>query len=231
MRVAHRRSANGTLLKHPFHHAGVSDHGGELARTAGRRCAGSRLRRPLECRQVLGHQRARATDATGLREPHAGTHPAHQFLPRALGCPARRFAGLWLRRGAGARAPALGGFSSPDISASGRRWLVWYWSWMRATRSPTLDRQLLDWFLPSGRPVRILLTKADKLSASDQRATLQDARRVHRAGLRRRVGLRCSCFRRPKHVGLAEAEAALGDWLAPPALGSAEKERPRHQGE
>jgi len=94
----------------------------------------------------------------------------------------------------------------------------------------TLDRQLLNWFLPTGRPVRILLTKADKLSTSEQRTTLQDARRViahdFAAGW-----IEVQLFSATKRVGLAEAEDALSVWLALPNVGGAEKERPRHQGE
>ncbi len=93
-----------------------------------------------------------------------------------------------------------------------------------------LDRQMLDWFLPTGRPVRILLTKADKLSASEQRRTVQDVRRAiardYAAGW-----IEAQLFSATKHVGLDEAEAALRAWLAPPQGGSPEKERPRHQGE
>ena len=93
-----------------------------------------------------------------------------------------------------------------------------------------LDRQLLNWFLPSGRPVRILLTKADKLTSSAQRDTLQDSGRViardFPAGW-----IELQLFSAPKRIGLAEVEAALSAWLAPPQVGGAEKERPRHQGE
>lgn len=93
-----------------------------------------------------------------------------------------------------------------------------------------LDCQLLEWFLPSGHPVRILLTKADKLTASDQRGALQDARRV--IGRNYAAGwIEVQLFSATKRVGLAEAEAALVAWLAPSQVGDPEKERPRHQGE
>ncbi len=94
----------------------------------------------------------------------------------------------------------------------------------------TLDRQLLAWFLPSGRPVRILLTKADKLSASEQRNALREARQViardFAAGW-----IEVQLFSATKRVGLAEVEDALRAWLELADGGSAEKERPRHQGE
>lgn len=93
-----------------------------------------------------------------------------------------------------------------------------------------LDRRLLDWFLPSGRPVLILLTKADKLSSGEQRRTLHEARRAiardYATGW-----IESQLFSATKRLGLAQAEAALNAWLAPPQGGGAEKERPRHQGE
>jgi GTP-binding protein len=36
-----------------------------------------------------------------------------------------------------------------------------------------LDRQLLDWFLPSGRPVHVLLNKSDKLTRQQAQTTLR----------------------------------------------------------
>jgi GTP-binding protein len=36
-----------------------------------------------------------------------------------------------------------------------------------------LDRQMLDWFSPSGRPIHVLLTKSDKLSRNAANQTLQ----------------------------------------------------------
>jgi GTP-binding protein len=93
-----------------------------------------------------------------------------------------------------------------------------------------LDRQLLSWFLPSGRPVLILLTKADKLTPAEQRRTLQEARRAiacdYAAGW-----IESQLFSATKRLGLAQAETMLNAWLQPPQAGGAEKERPRHQGE
>ena len=39
-----------------------------------------------------------------------------------------------------------------------------------------LDRQLLDWFLPSGKPVVVLLTKSDKLGRGAKLQVLRDVR-------------------------------------------------------
>jgi GTP-binding protein len=96
-----------------------------------------------------------------------------------------------------------------------------------------LDRQMLDWFLPTGRPVQALLTKADKLSAAEQRQALERSRLV----LVETYGANAAAvgvqlFSATRRVGLAEAEGAIGAWLGAHApIVAAKKERPRHQGE
>ena len=92
-----------------------------------------------------------------------------------------------------------------------------------------LDRQLLDWFLPTCRPVRVLLTKADKLSTGERRRVLQDASHVFATGYgTAKIG--AQLFSATEHLGVADAEAAINAWITDWAPG-AEKERPRHQGE
>jgi GTP-binding protein len=94
-----------------------------------------------------------------------------------------------------------------------------------------LDQQMLDWFLPTRRPVRVLLTKADMLSMGARIRALQDSRQA----IGRDYGARSidvQLFSATKRFGVAEAEAAIGAWLLPhDVVGGAEKERPRHQGE
>lgn len=96
-----------------------------------------------------------------------------------------------------------------------------------------LDRQMLDWFLPTGRPVQVLLTKADKLSAAEQRQALDRSRRalVEFYGASA-TGVGVQLFSATRRVGLNEAERAIGAWFGAHApIAAAEKERPRHQGE
>jgi GTP-binding protein len=92
-----------------------------------------------------------------------------------------------------------------------------------------LDHRMLAWFLPSGRNLHILLTKADKLTQRGQRATLASVRdtlaynyAIHAS----QTGVQL--FSATRRLGLDEAESAVRAWLdqAP-----ANKERPRHQGE
>ena len=92
-----------------------------------------------------------------------------------------------------------------------------------------LDRQMLDWFLPTGRPVRVLLTKADKLPSGARRRVLQDACSAFAMDYgTAKIG--AQLFSATERLGVAEAEAAINAWIADWAP-SAEKERPRHQGE
>lgn len=73
-----------------------------------------------------------------------------------------------------------------------------------------LDRKMLDWFGPSGRPIHILLTKADKLSKSQAGAVLSEVR----AALQETYP-QCTVqlFSSLKKLGAEDAEAIIGGWL------------------
>jgi GTP-binding protein len=73
-----------------------------------------------------------------------------------------------------------------------------------------LDRQMLDWFCPSGKPVHVLLTKSDKLSRSAANQTLQSVRKE----LNTTWG-NCTVqlFSSLKKQGVEEAEKVIGQWL------------------
>jgi GTP-binding protein len=77
-----------------------------------------------------------------------------------------------------------------------------------------LDRQMLEWFVPTGKPVHVLLTKADKLNKSDVAQTL----RAVRAELAK-ICPNCTAqlFSSLSRQGIEEAEAAIGAWLNEPA--------------
>src|SRR5258708_33821663 len=91
---------------------------------------------------------------------------------------------------------------------------------------PELDRRLLGWFRPTGKPVHFLLTKADKLS----RAAAQNV-------LRRREGeiaalgpnISVQLFSSLKNSCLEGAAAGVATWLGPsaPPPCSAGDESPR----
>ncbi|MDR0379369.1 MAG: ribosome biogenesis GTP-binding protein YihA/YsxC, partial [Candidatus Accumulibacter sp.] len=73
-----------------------------------------------------------------------------------------------------------------------------------------LDIQMIDWFAQTGKPIHVLLSKADKLTRNE---TAQVVRQVKEA-LAARGGL-CSAqaFSSLKRTGVEEAEAVLGGWL------------------
>lgn len=74
-----------------------------------------------------------------------------------------------------------------------------------------LDRQMLDWFLPTGKPVHVLLTKSDKLSKQQSTSTL---RTVQAELARTYPNCSAQLFSSLKRVGLEEAEAVIGKWLS-----------------
>ena len=73
-----------------------------------------------------------------------------------------------------------------------------------------LDRQMLDWFLPTGKPVHILLSKADKLSNSEKAMTL---RRVKQE-LAGADAVSVQLFSSLSRLGADEATTQIEDWLA-----------------
>ncbi len=76
-----------------------------------------------------------------------------------------------------------------------------------------LDRQMLDWFVPTGKPVHILLSKADKLSNSEKALTLKRVRQELSGVATVSVQLFSSLSR----LGADEAAACIEGWLAAPA--------------
>lgn len=73
-----------------------------------------------------------------------------------------------------------------------------------------LDRQMLDWFGPTGKPIHILLTKADKLSRSAAMQTLAAVRReIQQTWGYGTVQLFSSLLKQ----GVDEAERVIGGWL------------------
>ena len=74
-----------------------------------------------------------------------------------------------------------------------------------------LDWQMLEWFTPTGKPVHILLSKADKLSNSEKALTL---RRV-RQELADHAGVTVQLFSSLSRLGAEEAAALIEGWLVP----------------
>jgi GTP-binding protein len=73
-----------------------------------------------------------------------------------------------------------------------------------------LDRKMLDWFGPTGRPIHILLTKSDKLSKSQAGAALREVRDTLRDSYPQCT---VQLFSSLKKLGAEEAEAIIGVWF------------------
>ncbi|MCX7897178.1 MAG: ribosome biogenesis GTP-binding protein YihA/YsxC [Rhodocyclaceae bacterium] len=91
-----------------------------------------------------------------------------------------------------------------------------------------LDRQLIEWFAPTGKPIHCLLTKADKLVFHQRLEVLAKARRFV---LSEYAGLPISLqlFSSLAKMGLEEAHAVLAAWLEKREAGK--EKRPPAKGE
>ena len=76
-----------------------------------------------------------------------------------------------------------------------------------------LDRRMLAWMQPAGRPVHILLTKADKLSRSEAQKVLV---RVKAELALIAANISVQLFSALRRLGLEEAESVFSRWLAGP---------------
>jgi GTP-binding protein len=86
-----------------------------------------------------------------------------------------------------------------------------------------LDRSLLEWFRPSGRPVHVLLSKSDKLSRGPAAQTLLTvSTELKKMGMNASVQL----FSSLKKVGVDQAEGVVRDWLGVPKNNPAQADVP-----
>ncbi len=80
-----------------------------------------------------------------------------------------------------------------------------------------LDIRMLDWFAPTGKPIHMLLTKADKLNRQESTQALRTTRTLidrynKAAGFEQ---LSVQMFSMLKRVGLEEAHAKIESWILP----------------
>lgn len=74
-----------------------------------------------------------------------------------------------------------------------------------------LDEQLLSWLEPSGVPVHILLSKADKLGQQKANSTLRE---VNAALTRGHLNCTAQLFSSTHKIGIAEAAKQIQRWLS-----------------
>lgn len=76
-----------------------------------------------------------------------------------------------------------------------------------------LDRRMINWFGPTGKPIHCLLTKADKLTRQEQTKVLREVRaEVVDAG----SPMTAQIFSSLKKTGIEEAEKVIAGWLENP---------------
>ena len=85
-----------------------------------------------------------------------------------------------------------------------------------------LDRQMLDWFGPTGKPVHVLLTKSDKLSRAAAMKTLADVRKTLQQSW---PHCTVQLFSSLKKQGVETAESVIGAWLNPPQASNAAEDQ------
>ena len=98
-----------------------------------------------------------------------------------------------------------------------------------------LDRQMIEWFAPNGRPIHILLTKSDKLSRNQAAATRAAVAR-ELAVMRGQVTVQL--FSSLKKTGCEEVEQVVSGWLGlaggeaegEPTVVTAQKKDPEPKG-
>ena len=86
-----------------------------------------------------------------------------------------------------------------------------------------LDRQLLDWFWPTGKAVHVLLTKADKFSRYQAKLTLTNVQSLLTKDY---PGHTIQLFSSLKKQGVEEAQALLLKWLQLTNENDAQKKPP-----
>lgn len=74
-----------------------------------------------------------------------------------------------------------------------------------------LDRQMIGWFAPSGKPIHVLLTKSDKLTRGPANATLLAVRAELSAQYGDQVTVQL--FSSLKKSGVEEVERVVSGWL------------------
>ena len=90
-----------------------------------------------------------------------------------------------------------------------------------------LDKQMLDWFLPTGKPVHILLSKADKLNRQQANNALKNV-----AEVLAKFYPKCTVqlFSSVSKTGLDEAESAITAWFFPGLAAALKIKNPRLKG-
>jgi GTP-binding protein len=81
-----------------------------------------------------------------------------------------------------------------------------------------LDRRMIEWFAPTGKPIHALLTKCDKLTRQESVLALRSTNKAfdeyRQQGYQGKLS--AQLFSALKRVGLDEAHAVIESWIVPP---------------
>ncbi|CAB3790211.1 putative GTP-binding protein EngB [Paraburkholderia caffeinitolerans] len=80
-----------------------------------------------------------------------------------------------------------------------------------------LDRRMIEWFAPTGKPIHALLTKCDKLTRQESVLALRTTNKAFEEYSKQGYEgkLSAQLFSALKRVGLDEAHAVIESWIAP----------------
>ncbi|APR37138.1 ribosome biogenesis GTP-binding protein YihA/YsxC [Paraburkholderia sp. SOS3] len=83
-----------------------------------------------------------------------------------------------------------------------------------------LDRRMIEWFAPTGKPIHTLLTKCDKLTRQESTNALRTTKKgfaeYRAAGYQGELS--AQLFSALKRTGLEEAHELIESWIAPDAV-------------
>jgi GTP-binding protein len=184
--------------------------------------------KPQDLPQATGPEIAFAGRSNAGKSSALNTLVGHNRLAFVSKTPGRTQLINLFRLRNGAALVDLPGYGYADVPVSVRRqWqgllehyltrrqaLVGLVMIMDARRPLTdLDRNMINWFGPTGKPVHCLLTKADKLTRQEQVKVLREVRtELVGAG----SPISAQLFSSLKKTGIEEAAAAIGSWLSDP---------------
>lgn len=79
-----------------------------------------------------------------------------------------------------------------------------------------LDCQMIEWFIPTGKPLHVILTKADKLTRSESSLVLLQTRKTlaaYQEQIEQPVEFTAQLFSSLKRIGIEEADKKISEWL------------------
>jgi len=75
----------------------------------------------------------------------------------------------------------------------------------------TLDLRMLDWFVPTGKSVHILLTKSDKINRQSAKNTLANINKILKGSY---PNCTAQLFSSSTTIGVEEAKKIIGEWFS-----------------